>query len=278
MINRELTNLYLSELDLLAEALFLCWKNSCCEQEQQINKVKLRKQIHKYGYYEHKNALKKEIDVNHINKFHFKTLTWANKFSDSINENTTYEYEELYKRVIKEIESNLFRLINREDKIAYANILLSDFDKDYINRKKIEVDECESKYRLMIELILDRKFISDEKTESEHQITSICKPNYDLTFRLFNHIDFIDKLINLFSCFHIDLIELAVNSNFNLYIFNEKCELKDLVIRHDISMVPENNQNENNNFQNNILPKFNTNLSNDCLLKIMQYFSKKKNA
>ena len=68
MINREQTNLYLSHLDLLAEALYSCWQNSYCECTQQLNKAKLREQIQTYGYYKHKDPIMKEVPLNFINK------------------------------------------------------------------------------------------------------------------------------------------------------------------------------------------------------------------
>lgn len=274
MINRELTNLYLSHVDLLAEALYSCWQNSFCECTQQFNKDLLREQIHAYGHYEHKDAIKKEIPLNFINKFQFKTLTWANKFSDAVSENTLCEYVELYKQVITEIESNLFMLINKEDKIAYAKILLSDFDKGYMHSRKLDIEERDSKYRLMFELVLNRKFISEIDTDTDEltKESTLSSQDYDLTVRLINHLNFIDKLICLFSHFKIDLISLADKSELNLYVFDENRQYKQFgyVFGSKIGTVFINDE------QNNILPKFDSSLSDDCLVQIMQYLIKKK--
>ena len=100
MIKRELTNTYLSSFDLLTEALYLCWTNSFCEATEQLIQEKLREQIRSYGLYDHKHAIRREIPINFINNFEFKTLVWVNKFSNAVSQNELCEYVELYKQVI----------------------------------------------------------------------------------------------------------------------------------------------------------------------------------
>lgn len=275
MINRELTNTYLSEFDLLTEALYLCWSNSFCYERNTLDKSKLKEQVRSYGFYNHKNAIKKEIAVNFINKIQFKTLSWANEYSNAINENTRCEYIELYRQVINEIENNLFILTSKADKIAYANILLRNFDKDYIHKRKLDVVEKDLKYMEMFGLVLDRKFIlDDEATVLEGKFCNI-HTNYDLTARLINHLDFIDKLIELFFCFGIDLILLAKKASHNLYIFDQS--ITNIEVEYDQKKSATKYQlKDKYYFRANVLPKFNSTLSDDCLIKIMQYLIHKK--
>lgn len=276
MIKRELTDTYLSSFDLLTEALYSCWTNSYCEETDKLIKDKFKEQIRSYGFYDHKHAIKKEIPVNFINKIQFKTLVWANKYSNAINENTRCEYIELYKQVINEIENNLFVLTNKADKIAYANILLRNFDKDHIHKRDLDEIEREHMYMEMFGLVLNRNFILDDATTVLEGDFCDIHTNYDLTARLINHLDFIDKLIELFSCFEIDLIILAEKSKHNLYIFDDNKTSKQANKVLESATGIDFRLTKENNLQNNILPKFNSTLSDDCLIKIMQYLYHKK--
>ena len=276
MIERKLTNMYLLSFDLLTEALYLCWTNSFCDVTEQLNRTKLREQIRSYGYYDHKHAIKKEIPINFINNFQFKTLVWVNKFSNAVNQDTLCEHVELYKLVIDEVETNLFSRINQADKVAYANILLRNLDKSHIHKRKLEIAELDRRYKEMFELVLNRRFIFDDgATVLEGDFCDIHK-NYDLTVRLINHLDFIDKLIELFSCFEIDLVILAEKSKHNLYIFNDNKSIKHANKVVELSADIAYRLTERNNLQSNVLPKFNSTFSDDSLIKIMQYLFHKK--
>jgi len=275
MIERKLTNMYLLSFDLLTEALYLCWTNSFCDEIEQLNKTKLREQIRSYGFYDHKHAIKKEKPINFINNFEFKTLLWVNKFSNAVNQDALCNYIELYKQVVDEIENNLFTLKIKTAQIAYANILLRNLDKSHIHIRKIDIIERDRMYKEMFELVLDRKFVFDDETPVLEGDFCAIHSNYDLTVRLINHLDFIDKLIELFSCFEIDLVILAEKSKHNLYIFNDNKSSKHankVESSADIAFCLT----ERNNLQSNVLPKFNSALSDDCLIKIMQYLSHKK--
>jgi len=276
MIKRELTNTYLSSFDLLTEALYLCWTNSFCEATEQLIQEKLREQIRSYGLYDHKHAIRREIPINFINNFEFKTLVWVNKFSNAVSQNELCEYVELYKQVIDEIENNLFVLKSKTAQIAYANILLRNLDKSHIHKRKLDIAERDMRYKEMFELVLNRKFIFDDVAKVLEGDFCDIHTNYDLTVRLINHLDFIDKLIELFSCFKIDLVILAEESHHNLYIFDDKKRKKQVNQVLKLSEGIAFQLTERNNFQNNILPKFNTSLSDDCLIKIMQYLFHKK--
>lgn len=274
MIKRELTNTYLSSFDLLTEALYLCWSNSFSYETNTLDKRKLKEQILSYGFYDHKYAARKEIPINFINNFEFKTLIWVNRFSDAVNQDELCEYVELYKQVIDEVENNLFQLKNRDERIAYANILLRNFDKGHIHRRKVDVAERNRLYKETFEVILDREFLSEDAASIQDDECSDPYLNFNLTARLINHLDFIDKLIELFSCFEIDLISLAKKYKHNLYIFDtDKREIES-------KGEPESTINilsliEKNNFKDTILPKFTSSLSDDCLIKIMHYLSNK---
>lgn len=305
MIKRELTNTYLSSFDLLTEALYLCWSNSFSYETNTLDKRKLKDQIRSYGFYDHKYAARKEIPINFINNFEFKTLIWVNHFSDAVNQDELCEYIELYKQVIDEVENNLFQLKNRDERIAYANILLRNFDKSHIHKRKVDVAERNRLYKENFEVILDRKFLSEDGVSIQDNECSRTYPNYDLTARLINHFDFIDKLIELFYCFEVDLISLANQSKHNLYIFNDSqsynlncCDLKKMSSnspfenakcksckkhcckKSDCHKIETTiNKDEPvyhiHEYKQDIHPKFNSTLSDDCLIKIMHYLSNK---
>ncbi len=173
------------------------------------------------------------------------------------------------------IENNLFTLKIRTAQIAYANILLRNLDKSHIHKHKIDIVERDKMYKEVFELVLDRRFVFDDETTVLEGDFCDIHSNYDLTVRLINHLDFIDKLIELFSCFDIDLVILAEKSKHNLYIFDGKSSKQ-------TNKVPESSDNivyrqtERNNLQSNVLPKFNSALSDDCMIKIMQYLFHKK--
>ena len=185
-------------------------------------------------------------------------MIWINKFTDVIAEDSFYEYNELYKKVIKEIESNLFMLTNEAAKITYAKIILCDIDKSHIHNQQVDKLIRDFRYKEMFEHGLSHNLISADQISYKNSCA--IYPNYDLTIRLINHFDFIDKLIELFNFFDINLILLTKKYSFNLYIFNED----NIEVNFPIEL------------DNKILPKFNSLLSDDCLIKIMQYFSHKK--
>ena len=277
MIKRKLTNTYLVSFDLLTEALYLCWTNSFCDVTEQLNTNKLREQIRSYGFYEHKHAIKKEKPINFINNFEFKTLVWVNKFSNAVNQYALCSYIELYKQVVDEIENNLFILKIRTAQIAYANILLRNLDKSHIHTQNINIDKRDNMYKEVFELVLDRRFVFDDETTPIKGDFCNIHTNYDLTVRLINHLDFIDKLIELFSFFEIDLVILAEKSKHNLYLFNDSKSSKHANKLVESATDIAYRLTERNSLQSNVLPKFNSQLSDDCLIKIMQYlFHKKK--
>jgi hypothetical protein len=257
MIKSDLTDLYLQEFDSLTEALYLCWYNSFCFEKNELNKVELEKQIHTYGIYNCETIANNELPLSYRNKLHFKTLKWVNKYADLISENVFYESIERNKLVIKEIEYNLFKLTDKTSKNAYAKVILSDIDRSRIHNHKVTDCIIESKLKEFFEQVLNQNFISEVK--KQNNIHS-CHPCYDITVKLIGHFEFIDKLIELFKFFEIDLLALAEEFRFNLFIFKKK--KLPLALPSDL--------------ENNILPKFNSPLSDDCLIKIMQFLFQKK--
>lgn len=259
MINRDITDRYLKDFDSLAEAIYLCWYNSYSSIEKQINEVKLREQIRSYGFYPFEKKTKKELPLCFRAKLKFKTLTWVNDFTDTIAEDTLCESNELYMLAIKELKNSLFNLKDRVERVAYANLILRDLDKSNVHNKNVESSKLNARLKELFGYVLDHNFITEDNVTIQNDNNKVY-PIYDLTVRLINHFDFIDKLIELFLCFDICLIHLAEKSECNLYIFrNNKIELSD-----------------NNDLQVNVFPKFNSVLSDECLIKIMQYFSNKK--
>jgi len=260
MINKTLTDLYLNYFDSLNETLYICWHNSFSNTSNQLNEGKFNDQIRSYGFYDHKNAIKNELPLNLKNRLEFKTLCWVNKYVKHVEENSLCEYIELFEQVILEVENNLFLLINKADKIAYANIILRDLDKNSIHNQYVCDSNCQLKYKELFVFVLNVKFKFDNII-SPLDIEN-CKNHvsYDLTNRLINHFDFIERLIELFSCFEINLVSLSEKAGCNLYTLNDS-----KLTTH-----------EADNKQSDIVPKFNTLYLDDCLIKVMQYLSNKK--
>ncbi len=257
MIIRNLTDLYLQEFDSLTEALYLCWYNSFCFEKNELNKVELEKQIHTYGIYNCETIANNELPLSYRNKLHFKTLKWVNKYADLISENVFYESTERNKQVIKEIEYNLFKLTSKASKSAYAKVILCDIDKSRIHNHKVSECILESKLKEFFDQVLNKNFISEINKQNNNHSSHPC---YGLTVRLIGHFAFIDKLIELFRFFEIDLLALAEELRFNLFIFKKK--------KLPLALPSY--------LDNNILPKFNSPLSDDCLIKIMHHLANKK--
>ena len=285
MITHELTNTYLLSFELLIESLYLCWRNSFCFESNLLNKSKLKDQIKSYGIYDHKHAIKKDIPINYTDNIEYQTLVWANKLTNPLTLYEPYEYYELYNQVIDEIEINLFKVKNRTERIAYANIFLRNLDKSHISKCMFNSEERDIRYKAMFVLVLDYGFLVDDNVLKQGENYSRFVTKYNLCSRLINHLDFIDKLIELFFCFEIDLSELAEKSKYNLHILNEdktsnpnnypigQSLENTLIVNENYS----NKANYCNKAQNNILPKFTSTLSDDCLIKIMHYLANKNN-
>ena len=259
MNNMEFTDQYLKSFDSLSEALYLCWYNSFCNSTKQIDEVSLRTQIRSYGFYPFKKKHKKKLPLCFRSRLKFKKLTWVNYFTDIVAEDTICDPSELHLLALKELKNKLFNLKNRNERIAYANVLLLDLDKSNIHNHTVENSVFNFRLKELFGYVLDHNFITEDNITilNDGQKTY---PIYDLTVRLINHLDFIDKLIELFLCFDICLISLAEKAKCNLYIFTTN--------KLETSI--------NQNSQINIFPKFNSTLSDDCLIKIMHYLSHKK--
>ena len=147
MINRNLTDLYLDHFDSLSEAIYICWSNSFCDVSQTLDIEKLKVQIIAYGFYNHVNAIKKDLPHSFKNKLKTQSLLWVNKYLKVFNKYSLCEYIELYEQAIKEIETNLFLLPNKDDKIAYANVLIRDIDKNAIHNQCIVEAENHINYK-----------------------------------------------------------------------------------------------------------------------------------
>lgn len=259
MIARTLTDLYLSHFNFLNGALCLCWNTAFCNKTKQLDENKLKEQIRSYGIYNHENALIIEDPLSFKDKPFFKTLTWVNDYTYIVDDALLCKYIELYKLAHKEVENNLFILKNKPERIAYANIILRDFDKSYYHNQAVNDSERNNKCKEFFEFILNRQFIFENEIITVVN-DNIAIPNYDLSARLINHFHFIDKLIELFICFDICLISLAEKAKCNLYTFRNN--------KHELA--------ENLDLQINALHKFNSRLSDECLVKTMHYLSKKK--
>ncbi len=263
MINRQLTDSFIKDFDSLAEAIYLCWHNSFSSTTNRTDEVILRKQIRSYGFYRHKNTIRKELPLSLRNTLKFRNLLWVNQYTDTMAEDSLSECTEHNKQVIKETETNLFEFKSRTERIAYANIILRDIDKNCIHNKKVENSIRDIRYKEIFEYILNHHFISEDNVTVFDDGRRKIYPIYELTVKLINHFDFIDRLIEVFTCFGINLVQLAEKAGYNLYLFNNnKSRLNDI--------------NQNGDLVQKIIPKFNSTLSDECLIKIMHYLSAKK--
>lgn len=260
MTNINSTDLYLKDFDLLAEALYLCWYNSFCDTTKQINEEKLREQIRSFGFYPFKKKPKKKLPLSFRAKLKFKTLTWVNDFTDVIAEDTLCDSSELHILALKELKNKLLDLKNREDRIAYANVILRDLDKSHVHNQNVDNSVVDFRMKELFRFVLDHNFIAEDNITTLNDGYKIY-PIYDLTVRLINHLDFVDKLIELFVCFDICLISLAEKAECNLYIFRTS--------NHEPSINQDTHVDA-------VLPKFNSSLSDDCLIKIMHYLLHQK--
>ena len=166
----------------------------------------------------------------------------------------------MYKQTIMEIESNLLILKTKERIIPYAYMLLHYLDKSNVHNQEIEESRFNYMLKKLFKYILDHSFITEDNVTC--QDVECCKvyPIYDLTVRLINHFDFIERLISTFLFFDISLESLAKQTNCNLFIFNNS--------KYDL--IP------NHNLQSTSQPKFKTKLADECLIKIMHFLSHKK--
>jgi len=257
MIHRKLTNQYLKNFDSLSEAIYLCWYNSYCSKTNQLDEEKLRTQIRSYGFYPFKNATKKELPLSFRAKLKFKSLTWLNDFTDSIAEDSLCESTELYRRTIIEIENNLLILKSREERIAYAKMLIHYLDKSNIHNHEIEESKLNYRLKELFRYVLDHNFIAEDNVTCRGEECEKIYPIYDLSVRLINHFDFVERLISAFIFFDISLEYLAKQTNCNLFIFNDSYEI------------------DKTDSESILLPKFYTTLTDECLIKIMHHLSNK---
>ena len=215
MIVRTITELYLRHFNHLHGVLCLCWQSAFCNTSKQLDLNKLKEQIRSQGIYNHENAIKIEEPYIVKEKPIFKTLTWANDYTaEENNENIFSEYVELYEQALKEVEDNLLVLNDKAKQTAYANFILRDFNKSFYPIQTLCESEQNNKCKEFFKFVLNRQLIADIDQSS-------AVPNYSLSVRLINHLDFIDKLIELFSYSDIDLLELSKKHKHNLYLFNE---------------------------------------------------------
>ena len=275
MITREFTDQYLDQLDSLSKELYSCWRNSFCHKTNQLDKTKLKQQIRSYGICFEDNE-KTKPSIKAINKFHFRTHRKFKKFRSSENQKNNCESIELPKLVIAEIEKNLFTLPNMVDKEAYANVIIRDLKKRYIYNHNTDDKERDIRYKEMFEHVLNRKFIF--KNEVSVSCNDDCEkyPNYELTFKLATYFNFIDSLNESFICFKINLEALYKNTKFKLYTPSKNNTIIEL--NQPVEYLTNNNQDIVNvgYFEEQIVPKFKTELSDECLIKIMHYLLRKK--
>jgi len=271
MIARAITELYLRHFNQLHGALCLCWQTAFCYTTKQLDINKLKEQIRSHGIYNHENAIKIEEPLIIKERPLFKTLTWVNDYTvEENNDNLNFKYIELYEQTLIEVRDNLLDMNDITKQIAYANFILHDFDKSFYPIQMLSKSEQNNKCKEFFEYVLNRQFIAgnDQSTAS---------PNYSLSVRLINHLDFIDKLIEIFSYLDIDLLALSKKYKHNLYLFDDNKNIQPVDSVFESTIESEYIvKNKKTKLQHLILPKFETQLSSECLIKIMHYLTHKK--
>ena len=261
-MNHSLIEMHFNHVNQLAEELYTCWHNSFCFDTRQLDQTKLRSQIRSYGTFEY-DGLNKELPSSFRNKMKFKTLTWVNQFIDAKTESILRSYTELNTLMMTEIRKKLFTYTTQKDKVAYANIILCAIDKTHVHNMPVDSELLDFRHKELFEYVLNQHFLADDTKDG------IADTSYDLPVRLIYHFDFIDKLIELFKCFQIDLLALAKELSCSLYTFdtgndNPKVE-SNLLPNADLQTILEED----------IVPRFNTHLSEETLISIMHYLIKR---
>jgi hypothetical protein len=271
MIARTFTELYLRHFNQLHGALCFCWQTAFCHTTKQLDINKLKEQIRSHGIYNHENAIKIEEPFIVKEKPLFKTLTWVNDYTIvENNDNLNCKYIELYEQTLIEVRDNLLDMNDITKQIAYANFILHDFDKSFYPIQMLSKSEQNIKCKEFFEFVLNQQFIA----ENDQSTTS---PNYNLSIQLINHLDFIDKLIEMFWYLDIDLLELSKKYKHNLYLFDDNKSIQPVISVFESTIESEYIvKNKKTKLQHDILPKFDTQLSDDCLIKVMHYLAHKK--
>ena len=261
-MNHFLVETHFNHVNQLAEELYTCWHNSFCFTARQLDQTKLRSQIRSYGTFEYDESTK-ELPASFRNKMKFKTLTWVNKYIDAKTENVLRSYTGLNAMIMEDVRKKLFSFSTQADKVAYANIILCAIDKTHVHNMPVDSELLDFRHKELFEYVLNQHFLADDTKDG------IADTSYDLPVRLIYHFDFIDKLIELFKCFQINLLALAKELNCSLYTFetvNDPPKVEsNLLSKTDFKTI----------LDEDIIPRFNTHLSEETLIRIMHYLIKR---
>lgn len=259
MITREKTDLYLNQFNYLTEALCLSWHKSFSEIINYIDEEVLSFEIRSYGFYTFNRLPRKDILIQFKSKLFFKNLEWANQFADRINDDRLCDITEPYQEALREIESNLFLLKSRDERVAFANLILSELDKTHNYNQNLDHTERASRYKKMFYYVLSHNFIAEDNVTSNNPYKKL-HPIFKLQVLLIHHLDFTDRLMELFKCFDIHLQDLNYKSHCILYLFDKKHETSAQFIENNIKLTP----------------KFHSCLSDECLIRIMLFLESEK--
>ena len=267
MTNYGLPSIYLGQLNLLTEDLYRCWFNSFCNETKILNQEVLRLQITGFGIFKHNHKYRKSRPHTYCGLFRFKTLRWVNNFTDLIDENSFRDYSDFNGIILDSIREVIDSLDRMEEKVVFANRILCNLDRAHIHKLPVELSLLTYRFRELFEQVLSTNFIDSKFAEKPPVVTK----NYDLTIRLVAHLDFIDRLIELFNCSDIDLLNLARNRNTSLFIFDDV----ENTLQNQTTSIANKKQIEAIIIENHIFPKFQTTLSRECMISIMLYLIKR---
>jgi hypothetical protein len=268
MTNSGLSSIYLGQLNLLTEDLYRCWFNSFCNETKILNQEKLRRQISSYGIFKHNHKFRKKLPSTFSTLFRFKTLRWVNKFTDKIDENSFRDYSELNGLVLDAIRGVIDSFDRMEDKVVYANRILCDLDRAHVHKLPVDESVLTFRFKELFEQVLSHHFIDPKSTGNNQAVTK----NYELSIRLIAHLDFIDRLIELFSCSNIDLLDLAINKNCSLFVFEG---IDSSFMMDPATSMTNYERVEAIILEHHYIPRFSTTLSPNCMIAIMRYLYKR---
>ena len=223
---------YFCHYNRLTEDLYLCWHYSFCKVSQQFDEAKLKLEIHSHGFSNYPRQSPKRLPFCFRDQFHFKTFQWINKFSAGMDENSLRVYTDQYDTILKAVSMRLCELTNKVNRRAYAYKLLNKLDKSHVHNYRSDKATADIKLKELFEYVLSYNFLASSTDNTghfaskdfPHKILSPLDQNCNLSLRLFCHFYFVEKIITEFDCYEIDLLAMAEERGYNLFVFKDCCK------------------------------------------------------
>jgi hypothetical protein len=298
MYVKSLVDHYFCHYNQLTQDLYLCWHYSFCQVSKQLDEAKLRMQIRSHGFSNHPHQLPKRLPISFRDQYYFKIFRWINKFTPGMEENSLRDYTDLYDGIINEVSERLCQLSNKVNRRAFAHKIMIKLDKTHVHDQQVDRLTLDLRFKELFEYVLNHRFLAND-TSNTRDLPSkgylSLESNCDLSVRLFCHFYFVEKIICEFQCYEIDLLALAEERGYNLFVFNEcdkhedaenvnvapspKIKLPFLKIEPAKTIMPEIVELEIQELERiglRPIPRFKCSHSPECLLRLMCYLIKQK--